>query len=347
MNSNLAFNEDLAARFTRWLVVQRYSPCVRYRYPRTVRQFSNFLSPKRILKANHLDVQEFLAKSASQGLSPKTLRSELHALRLFFDFLNLGGLVKWVPPRIVKLRTLPRQIPRFLTQHELSSVLGAAATKHERALVEVLYGTGCRTGELCSMRVENIDFVERRIPVTGKLGRRVLMFTGTAARALRTYVGSRRTGYVFVEQKPVQRIRPQRGIGGQWQCRWKIYDEAGRHVLTKTGFIGTKEHRNYRQAVAHFSQMAKNDRLIRPLGVRPLTGSAIQRVIQTIGLRVGIRVNPYAFRHTFATHLLDNGADLRIIQELLGHSSIRSTQVYTHVSKKQIQRAFDQYHPRK
>jgi integrase len=173
------------------------------------------------------------------------------------------------------------------------------------------------------------------------------MFTGTVAKALRSYLGRRKIGFVFVEQKPPQRIRPQRALGGQWQCRWKIYDEAGHHVLTKSGFIGTKERRTYRQAVAHFSAMAKDDRLIRPLGVRPLTGSAIQRVIQTIGLRVGIRLNPYAFRHTFATHLLDNGADLRVIQELLGHASIRSTQVYTHVSKKQLQRAFDHYHPRR
>lgn len=97
----------------------------------------------------------------------------------------------------------------------------------------------------------------------------------------------------------------------------------------------------------YFSKLAEGDRLLRPVGFRALSSAAIQKVVQTIGLRVGLKINPYAFRHSFATHLLDNGADLRVIQDLLGHNSIRSTQVYTHVSKKQLQRTFDQFHPRK
>lgn len=296
---------------------------------------------------NHLDVQEFLAHSAAKGASPSLIRVQLHSLRIFFDFLNLGGLVKWVPPRTIKLRPLPRQVPKVLTNEQLSRVMGAASTNHERALVEVFYGTGCRTGELCTMRIENIDFDVRRIRVLGKVGTRYLMFTPSAGRALRTYIKNRKAGYVFVEQRPPQRIKPQRRPNGQWNCHWKVYDDAGNHILTKAGFIGAKEKRNYRQAVGYFSQLAKDDRLLRPVGLRALSGAAIQKVIQRIGLRVGLRINPYAFRHSFATHLLDNGADVRFIQDLLGHSSIRSTQVYTHVSKKQLQGAFDQFHPRK
>jgi integrase/recombinase XerC len=64
-----------------------------------------------------------------------------------------------------------------------------------------------------------------------------------------------------------------------------------------------------------------------------------------IGLRAGLRITPYTFRHTFATHLLDSGADVRMIQELLGHSSIRSTQVYTHVSKQHVQKTLEECHP--
>jgi integrase/recombinase XerC len=346
MNTIQAFNEELTRRFTQWLLVQRYSACTRYRYPRTVRKFSSFISQKKVLDVTHLDVQEFLGKSAADGVSQKALRGELYALRVFFDFLNLGGLVKWVPPRMVKLRPQRRHVPRVLTQEQLRQVFGAANTKHERALVEVFYGTGCRTGELCTMRIENIDFDERRIRVSGKGGVRVVMFTKTVARVLRAYLGDRKTGYVFVDQKPQQRIRPQRTPSNQWQCHWKIYDEAGRHILTKTGFIGAKENMNRDQAVQYLTGLAKHDCLRRPVGLRPLSGSTIQSAIQRVGLRVGLKVNPYSFRHTFATHLLDNGADLRVIQELLGHDSIRSTQVYLHISKKQLQLTFDRCHPR-
>ncbi len=245
------------------------------------------------------------------------------------------------------VRPMQRHIPRVLTEEQLHKVLGAACTKHERALVEVLYGTGCRTGELRTMRTENIDFAHRRIRVSGKTGTRLLLFTGTAARALRVYLGERKTGFVFVEQKPSQKIRPRRTPRGEWQCRWKIYDEKGKYVLSKSGYIGAREKMKYRQAVNHFLNLAKDDRLLRPLGLRPLSNATVQKAVHKIGLRVGIKINPYSFRHTFATHLLDNGADLRVIQELLGHRSIRSTEVYTHVSKKQLQRTFEQCHPRK
>lgn len=345
--NTLALNDKLIERYERWLVVQRYASQTRYHYGRSVRKFSAFRGHSGILETTHLDVQEFLASCAASGESPKGIRGALYALRVFFDFLNLGGLIKWVPPRMVKLRRLPRHIPKFLTQEQIRIVLAAAKTSHERALLEVLYGTGCRTGELQTMRIEDIDFDGRRIRVQGKAGPRMIMFTATVARALREYIGNRKAGYVFVEQRPPQRIRPQRSKYGQWHCNWKIYDESGKHVLSKNGFVGAREGLNFKQAVNHFSKMAKEDRLLRPVGLRPLSLSTLQIAVQKIGLRVGMKINPYSFRHTFATHLLDNGADLRIIQELLGHNSIRSTQVYLHVSKKQVQRVFDQCHPRK
>ena len=347
MNSRKSLNFELERRYMRWLVVQRYAAQTRYHYGRSVAKFLSFLGHKCVLKTTHFDIQEHLGKCAASGESPKQVRGELYALRVFFDFLNLGGLVKWVPPRFVKLRRIRRQIPRVLSSTEVQRLLRATRTRHERALLELLYGSGCRTGELRNMRIEDLDFAERRARVHGKAGERVLLFTLSAAKALRQYLGNRTNGYVFVDQKPHQRIRPQRTKYGQWQCHWKIYDENGEHFLTKSGFIGARENYSYQKAVERFSELAKNDRLIRRVGLRPLSDAAIQTAVHKIGLRVGLKVNPYSFRHTFATHLLDNGADVRIVQELLGHSSIRSTQVYLHVSKKHVQRVFDRCHPRK
>jgi site-specific recombinase XerD len=342
-----ALNEELARRFSRWLFALNYSPCAIDRYPRTVRRFANFLYPRKVLKVTHFDVQEFLAYSAAKGQTPRLLRDQLYALRVFFDFLNLGGLVKWVPPRVVRMRPLQRHVPRVLTKDQVDKLLGAACTDYERALVELLYGTGCRTGELRLMRIEEVDFHYRRIRVTGKTGIRVLLFTAPVARALRAYIGNRKSGFVFIEQKPQQRIRPLRSPNGQWQCSWKVYDESGSCVLTRRRFIGARKRMDTRAALCHFSNLAKGDHILRPLGVRPLCHSVIQKSVHRIGLRVGLRVTPYSFRHAFATHLLDNGANLRVIQDLLGHRSIRSTEVYTHVSKRQLQHTFEECHPRK
>lgn len=343
-----AFHAELARRYDRWLVAQRYAVQTRYHYGRSVRKFAAFLGDRSVLETTHLDIQEFLASCALSGASPKALRGELYALRVFFDFLNLGGLLKWVPPRMVKLRPLPRLIPKCLTRDQVKKILAATKTAHENALIEVLYGTGCRTGELRTMRIENIDFRERRVVVSGKGNPRTILFTPTAVRALRQYIGKRERGYVFIEQRPPQRIRPQRSnTKGQWFCRWKVYDDRGRHVASRNRFVGAGVGLNYEQAVRHFSEIAKGDRLLRPLGLRPLSDAAIQTTVSKIGYRVGIALNPYSFRHAFASHLLDGGADIRIVQDLLGHASIRSTQVYLHVSKKQVQRVFERCHPRK
>jgi site-specific recombinase XerD len=338
-------NGELIQRYGRWLFAQKYSACTQYSYPRAVSQFAEFLKSKSFLKVDHLDVQEFLSQCAIQGGQPRYVRGQLYALRIFFDFLNLGGLVRWVPPRIVRMRPIKRYIPTVLTRTQIKTIFAAAISDHERALLEVLYGTGCRLGEIRTMKIQNVDFERRRILVQGKAGTRYVLITRSAAKALRNYLNRRKSGYVFVVQWPPQRVRPQRTKVGQWYCRWKVYDDRGRFVRENRGFIGKKNNARYREALEYFSQLATKDRLQRPIGLFPLSPSVLQKRVHRIGLRVGLRVYPHSFRHAFATHLLDNGADLRIIQELLGHRTIRSTEIYTHISKKRLQQTFDKCHP--
>jgi site-specific recombinase XerD len=339
-------NRELVARYGRWLFVQRYSIQTRYLYQKAIEKFISYIDSKSILKTNHFDIREFLANSAAQGSTIKVVHGELYALRGFFDFLNLGGLINWVPPRLVYLRPLPRRHPKIITKPQIDKLFRSARTKHEKAIVETFYGTGCRTGELRTMRIENIDFNARTIRVTGKAGRRIIVFTPVVSRALRQYIGKRISGFVFVKQMPPQRIRPLQAANGDWRCRWRIYDELGRQVSRKSGFIGAWQHKSPRQAFEYFSDLAKNDKIDRPLGIRPMSSSSIQKTVQRMGLRVGVKITPYCFRHTFATHLLDNGAHLRVLQELLGHHSIRSTQIYLHVSKKHLTKTLDDCHPR-
>jgi site-specific recombinase XerD len=234
-----------------------------------------------------------------------------------------------------------------LTQRQVNRFMRAARSADERALLEVLYGTGARVGEITSMRVEDVDFKERRIRVKGKTGIRFVQFLKQTGDALSRYIGTRRKGYVFVDSKPLQRLLPVRIKGGAWRCRWREYDSRGAGFEIVEAYVRAIEKLTYHQAVAHFSKLTTPSRIARPLGLRPLTIDAITKKVKKIGLRVGISACPQTFRHCFATHLHDNGAEIEVIQQLLGHKSIKSTMVYAHISKRRIRSTFERCHPRK
>jgi integrase/recombinase XerC len=346
MHSATEFNRELAGRYERWLTVQHYSPETIRVYVRTVKDFSRFMNRKAVTQATHLDIKEFLVMASQRGHITYTLKHELHALRVFFDFLNMGGLVPWVAPRFVKIRSPKPRLPHVLSETQIRGLLEAAINARERALIEILYGTGARPGEIATMRVEDIDFNAGRIRATGKNGTRFILFGTPVAKAIRTYLSGRIAGYLFTEGRPRQRIRVYTAASGGWRCRWKEYDDFGRVKQTRNAFIGYKEHLTKAAALAKFQRIAKSCNLQRPTGAKPLRADSISRAIRNIGARIGMRVTPYYLRHSYATHMLDRGADIRVIQELLGHGRLTSTQVYTHVSKTALVRTFIHCHPR-
>lgn len=346
MSSGIEINRELARRYTRWLTVQHYATSTKYVYSRIIRRFLEFMGRTIVTKATHFDIREYLVTAAQRGYLPFTLNHELHALRIFFDFLNMGGLVAWVAPRFVTIRHAHRRIPKVLTEIQIQKLLEATRNKRELAIIEVLYGTGCRTGELTSMRIEDVDFAAKRIRVTGKTGTRFVIFGLPAARALRSYLGKRQAGFLFASGKPYQRVRLHVTSGGGWACKWKEYDANGKVTRLRYGFLGHKQYPTYGEALAGFKKMTCSLRLRRPIGLRPLNTDSICQTVRTIGVRAGVKATPYMLRHSFATHLLDHGADIRVIQELLGHSRLNSTQVYTQVSKVKLVDTFLRCHPR-
>jgi integrase/recombinase XerC len=347
MKSGVAFNTDLAGRYERWLVAQKYAKSTRGQYNRAVREYCEFLGAKPFTKSTHFDIQEFMAFRAKADASARTLRGLLFALRIFFDFLSLGGLMQWVPPRFVRPRAVKPTVPRVLSTEQVKRLFTATRNKFERAVLEMFYGTGCRTGELCSMRVEDVDFAKRRILVRGKRGERFVMFTSHVLNSLRRYLEGRKSGYLFVDNKRFQQILPMRTRSGAWHCNWRVFNEEGRVIARRHGFVKACENLDYLHAAMRFSRMASKDRIRRPVGVRPVTSGLIDRAVRTVGLRAGVKVFPYRLRHSFATHLLDNGADIRVIQELMGHANIRSTQTYADVSNALILQTIRKFHPRR
>lgn len=346
VTSARALNHDLANRYERWLVAQRYADSTRRQYSRAVREYSEFLGNKSFTRSTHFDVQEFIADRATSNASARTLRGLLFSLRIFFDFLSLGGLVQWSPPRLVRPCKVKPTVPKCLTTDQIAKLFASTRNIFELSVLEVLFGTGCRTGELCAMRVEDVDFPRRRILVRGKRGERFVMFASPVLNSLRRYLGGRKFGYLIVDNKRLQRIIPMRTRSGAWHCNWRGFDDQGEVIARRYGFIKASENLSYLQALKRFLRLASKDRIHRPVGIHPVSSGLIERAVRTVGLRAGVEVFPYRLRHSFATHLLDNGADIRVIQELMGHANIRSTQTYASVSKTLVERTFRRCHPR-
>jgi site-specific recombinase XerD len=346
MHSSAAFNEEVLKRYEEWMVVQHYTARTKQTYWRKATQFIDYLKDKSLASVTHLDVRTYIAHLSEQGASMSNAYDHLLVLRRFYDFLNLGGLVEYVAPRLVRMRDAPRKIPRVLSEHEVRRFLAAAFTLREKALVEFLYGTGCRVSEVVSLRVENIDFDSRTALVSGKGRRgRIVLVTERALHALRNYIADRKKGYVFQPDAPVQKATLSK-CTGHWIGTWKDYRGPGRRYVSTTRYLGSSRLVTYAEAKIKLENLTRGVNLVRPKTDGPLSTNAIRILLNRIGDRTGLRhVSPHVFRHTFATHLLDHGADLADVQALLGHAFIQTTTIYAHVSRKRLVKMFERCHP--
>ena len=253
-----------------------------------------------------------------------TMARKTVAVRRFFAYLYDCGEIAEDPAAALRTPKLPSTLPAVLSEsqaeHLMNGVDAAAAADlsaapgtvrtavdlRDAALMELLYATGIRVGELVGMDVRDVDFDERTIRVTGKGGKqRVVPFGVPAAGALTAWLARGR---------PVLARRVRRtGLDVE-----RIVVASARSLPLFLGAHGARLGQRQAREVVH--------RRSRDAGVPD--------------------ISPHALRHSAATHLLDGGADLREVQELLGHSSLRTTQRYTHVSIGQLRRRYEQAFPR-
>lgn len=324
----------------------RYTKHTKKAYNRYIRCFVEFLKDKPAARATHFDIRDFLTAESSRGLSYSTVCLVFSALHSFFSFLNFGGLVERVTPNLVHMRSLPRRAPRSLSEGEVSRLISAAQTPRDRAIILLLYESGCRVGELTTMKIGDIEFDKRRILVMGKgLKERAVVFGPGAAEALKTYLNGRESGYIFEEGIPAQQ-----GCISEFKNRWigsfTVYGRKPGNSRKVQYTLGFKSKLTYDDAWAVFRRRTRRLNLIRPKKSQPLGTDAIRRIISILAIRAKVpRASPHMLRHSFATHMFDRGAGIREIQELLGHASIMNTAVYLRVSKQKALETFDKYHP--
>lgn len=345
MSRNDSINQRLAKSYDRWMVIQQYGRSTQDLRKRCIQLFIQSLRGKLLTQATHFDVREFIAELTERGFKLPYANEYLSCLRTFYDFLNLGGLVGYVPPRLVRIREGRRKPPKVLSESDLVRLLHACTSKRDRAFLEFSYGTGCRPGEVRHLRIEDIDFSARTVRVIGKSGVRVVPLGRRARRAIRDYINTRQTGYVFQKDYPIQRGALYQNRG-RWQASWTDYRE--KNPKQKQQFLGAVNVVSEAKANARFRQLLKGVQLNRPERKEPMSQTATWRLMTLLARRAGLkqRVHPHLLRHSFATHLLNRGADVRVIQELLGHAKLESTVTYTHVSTTMMAQTLKKFHPR-
>jgi integrase/recombinase XerD len=294
-----------AEEFLGWLRVERgRAPATLAAYRRDLADFLRWTQRRELalLDVTEPDLVAYLGDGAAGPASPATRKRRAVAVRSLYRFLVADGVLAVDPASAVEVPAVPTGLPKALTEEEVGRLLDAVvgtdvAAVRDRAILEVLYGSGLRISEVVGLSLGDVDLAERMLRVLGKGSKERNVPIGRMAKdALLAWLDPEVRGS----------LRPVR---------------ATRDDL---------------------------DALFVNLRGRRLTRQGVWGIVRRYGTVAGLdgRLTPHVLRHSCATHLLDHGADIRTVQELLGHASVSTTQIYTKVSTERLFAAYAAAHPR-
>ena len=242
----------------------------------------------------------FLDHLQNSDLAGSTVARNLAAIRMFFRYLMLESVVAESKVDLISSPKLWQRLPKVLSPDMVNQLLNAPTgaidryARRDRALLAVMYATGCRVSEVTGLKLSDVNMDEGYARCTGKGNKqRIVALTPVALDAVTTYLNTE---------------RPDMVANTAADSEWLFVTRSGRQLNRETVW-----------------------ELIRRYAAR--TGC-------------GPEISPHTLRHSFATHLLANGADIRALQEMLGHASIRTTQIYTHVDHTRLKSVHQKCHPR-
>ncbi|BCM92154.1 tyrosine recombinase XerD [Abditibacteriota bacterium] len=325
-----AFEKDIAEFVAQMQIERGFSAHTAAAYRRDLEQYARAMIGRGILSARKIeagDIQNYAgdlrgkpienARVRGRLYSPSSVARKLAAIRSFHKFLARERSYPDPGARLDAVRT-PRTLPRVLSIEAVRDLLSAPRgaeplTLRDRALLELLYATGMRASEVCQLRLADVMLTDRMARCKGKGDKwRMVPLSKAATRALEEYLGLARPQLLGVIVG--QADKPKRG--------------RPRKMVAPT--------------------RRRNDALFIEEGGSPMPRLSLYALVRRYANEAGLPnwVSPHTLRHSFATHLLQNGADLRAIQEMLGHSDIATTQIYTHVETTHLRQSFQKSHPR-
>lgn len=295
--------KDVIQLFGDYLLYERhYSELTKKAYTDDLLHFKAFLADSGsddLLKVTTTDARIYLGYLSEKEYSRSSISRKISSIRACYQFLLQNNLVESNPFAYLNVKKRDSHLPKFFYNEEMDALFEACSGDEpldirNKALLEILYGTGIRVSECRDLKIDDIDFEMSILLVTGKGNKqRYVPFGYYATEALKAYMSD---------------VRPTLMAKSQQTHDYLFVNHRGEHITS--------------EGIAYIlNQLIKHSSL-------------------------SSDIHPHMLRHTFATHLLNNGADMRTVQELLGHQSLGSTQIYAHVTKEHLQQSYNKFHPR-
>lgn len=268
-------------------------------YGRDLRRFDQWLGPRDFRALNIRELADYAAWLHAQKLAPASIARHLVSLKLFFRYLQLEGSLKENLVELLGSQKLWQRVPQVVSPSTIDRMFVAPTSRdglwrRDRAMLELLYATGCRASELSNLKLTDIHLDEAYAVCHGKGDKqRIVPLGQRAIDAVNAYLAEERLKIAAdIEPGPPWLLLSRRGLRLRRERIWEL--------------------------------------------------------VKRYALRAGAPadISPHTMRHSFATHLLAGGTDLRMVQELLGHASIATTQIYTHVDRSRLKKVHQQFHPR-
>lgn len=277
-----------------------YSLNTKKNYEIDINEFMNYLKDKEVnyIDVNYEFIKEYLVFMYNKKYKRNTIARKLSSLRSFYKYLFNNNIIKTNPFKYVKTPKKEKMLPKYLSVVDLETIfnvpnLSYSLGQRDRLILEILYATGIRVGELVEIKVSDIDFFNKEIKVNGKGSKqRIVEFGDYCFEYIDLFLNDGREKILKKHNKT---------------SSYLIINDHGDKITTR--------------------------------GVELL----IDKIIKKASLKR--KVTPHMLRHTFATHLLNEGCDILTVKELLGHESLESTQIYTHVSNEHLRKVYLNCHP--
>ncbi len=268
-------------------------------YRRDLRRFYQWLAGRRVETLNVQQLADYASWLHGLSLAPASLARHIVSLKLFYRYLQLEAIVTDNPVELLGSQKLWERIPTVLPPRVIDDLFTAPKMsqpwwRRDRAMLELLYATGCRASELSNLQLRDVHLDAGYCMCHGKGDKQRLVPIGKrAAEAVRLYM---------------EHERPALAAQAPSAPSWLLLSRSGRRLR------------------------------------RERIWELVTRYARRCGAPEG--VSPHTLRHSFATHMLAGGADMRIVQEMLGHASIATTQIYTHVDHTHLKAVHNKFHPR-